>query len=60
MFRFTLRDLLWLTLLVAISLSVVANLRPMRKLASAAYDSVWGEFEKIVPLSGSDSVPPEW
>jgi hypothetical protein len=58
MFRFTIRDLLLATLVVAIALTGIANYRPLTVVAQRWSTAVWNGVAKAgPPLTGRDSAP---
>ena len=59
--RFTIRDLLWLTTFVAISLAGFANSRQVAAMSRWLNDAVAKEAVKVGPLlMGRESVEPEY
>jgi hypothetical protein len=58
--RFTIRDLLYLMVVVGVAFSGTANYPAIKALTKAACDRVWLQVQDFVPLSGRASVPPEW
>jgi len=60
-YRFTIRDLLWLTAVVAFSCAGFANSRQIAAAAQKLSEHVCQEAAQIGPLlMGQQSVPPEW
>jgi len=60
-FRFTIRDLLLLTTVVAVVFAGVANLRQVDLVLKRVSTSIWNRVSKTEPpLMGRDSVEPEW
>jgi hypothetical protein len=61
MFRFTIRDLLALTVVVATLCAAFVNSRVLVRALAAQCDKAWDHFSAYdPPLTGRDSVPPEW
>ena len=61
MFRFLIRDLLWLTVVVGILFSGFGNARPVAALIERWSANVWDGMVKTgrPPLMGRDSVQPD-
>ena len=60
MYRFTIRDLLWITAFIGFLLAGFANVRPVAKAMRRWSDALWQEAAQIgPPLMGRDSAPPE-
>ena len=61
MYRYTIRDLLWLTVFVAVACAGLANSRQVAAVAERWGLAICKEAVKIgPPLMGRGSVEPEW
>jgi hypothetical protein len=61
MFRFTIRDLMWLTLLVAVACGGVVNTMELARRFVAECDSAWRQISASAPpLMGRESVVAGW
>jgi hypothetical protein len=59
--RFTIRDLLWLTALVAVACGGAVNYIEAGRRFVIQCDNAWQQIEISPPLlMGRDSVPPPW